>query len=144
MAFTAKRAISGTWGELWLDGDLVGECTAFSAKYAYNKEEIKMCGQMVSDSKVLSVKGTGSIDTIKINSRFADITNSILEGVDVRFTIIGKLADPDADGNERVAIYNVSFDDATLASWNAGSTITVTSPFTFTRHEFLQTIGVDE
>lgn len=38
---SAKRVISGTWGELWLDGEKVAEVTACQAKVALNKETIK-------------------------------------------------------------------------------------------------------
>ena len=40
MAFdSAKRVISGTWGEVWLDGEYVGECYALQAKHAFTKED---------------------------------------------------------------------------------------------------------
>ena len=41
----------------------------------------------------------------------------IKRGVDRRFTVISKLRDPDSYGAERVALYDVSFDDLTLADW---------------------------
>mgnify|MGYP002236849848 FL=1 len=43
----------------------------------------------------------------------------IKRGVDRRFTVISKLRDPDSYGAERVALYDVSFDDLTLADWQA-------------------------
>ena len=35
---SAKRVINGTWGEVWLDGEKVAECTAYQQKLAKNKE----------------------------------------------------------------------------------------------------------
>lgn len=139
---SAKRVISGTWGQLWMDGELIAECSAFQAKYTNNKEKVAICGQMVNDSKVVSVDGTGSITLHKVYSRFATQNDSILKGRDTRCTLIGKLADPDSYGVEGVAIYNVSFDDQTLADWAAGKLGEVTKPFTFTRHKYLDTIDV--
>ena len=60
----------------------------------------------------------------------------------MRCTIISKLRDPDSYGAERVALYNVSFDDLTLADWQAATMGTVTAPFTFSRYELLDTIEV--
>ena len=137
---SAKRAISGTWGEVWIDGELVAECTACQAKYTYNKETVPMCGQMVNDKKVVSVDGTGSITLNKVYSRMSEKSDMILQGRDVRSTIITKLADPDAYGFERVAIYNVSWDDQTLADWAQGKLGTTTHPFTYTRHKYLDKI----
>ena len=56
---SVKRVMSGTWGQIWLDGELVGECYGFQAKIALNKEEVPQCGVMWTDSKVKSMKGTG-------------------------------------------------------------------------------------
>lgn len=46
--------------------------------------------------------------------------SGIQDGIDVRCTVILKLSDPDSWGAERVALYNVSFDDMTLAGLEGG------------------------
>ncbi|MDB7861068.1 phage tail tube protein [Intestinimonas butyriciproducens] len=140
---SAKRVISGTWGEVWLDGDKVSECYGLQAKVSFNKEDIALCGQMASDKKVTSIECTGSLRMHKVTSRMAlAIGENIRKGKDVRFTIVSKLKDPDAYGAERVVLSNVSFDDLTLADWEAKSVGKVECPFTFTDYEFLDEIGV--
>ena len=143
MAFdNAKRVMSGTWGEVWLDGDKVAEAYGLQLKVSYNKEDVKMCGQMAVDSKVTSVKMTGSLKMHKVNSRMAlKIGSEIRNGKDLRFTIISKLDDPDAYGAERIAVKNVSMDDLTLADWEAGVNGTIEAPFTFTDYNFLDTVN---
>ena len=140
---SAKRVVSGTWGEVWLDGDKVSECYGLQAKVSFNKEDIALCGQMASDKKVTSIECTGSLRMHKVTSRMAlAIGENIRNGKDVRFTIVSKLKDPDAYGAERVVLSNVSFDDLTLADWEAKSVGKVECPFTFTDYEFLDEIGV--
>ena len=140
---SAKRVISGTWGEVWLDGDKVSECYGLQAKVSFNKEDIALCGQMASDKKVTSIECTGSLRMHKVTSRMAlAIGENIRNGKDVRFTIVSKLKDPDAYGAERVVLSNVSFDDLTLADWEAKSVGKVECPFTFNDYEFLEEIGV--
>ena len=140
---SAKRVISGTWGEVWLDGDKVSECYGLQAKVSFNKEDIALCGQMAIDKKVTSIECTGSLRMHKVTSRMAlAIGENIRNGKDVRFTIVSKLKDPDAYGAERVVLSNVSFDDLTLADWEAKSVGKVECPFTFTDYEFLDEIGV--
>lgn len=143
MAFdSAKRVISGTWGEVWLDEDYVSECYGLTAKMAFNKEDVGICRQMAIDSKVVSTKGTGSIKLHKISSRMANkIGEEIRNGKDIRFTIISKLADPDANGTERVRLSNVSFDELSLADWEVGSLGRTDTPFTFTDYKLLDSIG---
>ena len=140
---SAKRVISGTWGEVWLGGDKGAECYGLQAKVSFNKEDIALCGQMASDKKVTSIECTGSLRMHKVTSRMAlAIGENIRNGKDVRFTIVSKLKDPDAYGAERVVLSNVSFDDLTLADWEAKSVGKVECPFTFTDYEFLDEIGV--
>jgi len=141
---SAKRVISGTWGELWLNGEYVAECYGFQAKITYTKEDVAMCRQMLVDSKTTSGKGTGSVMLHKVNSRMINVIGEhIVNGRDVRFTIVSKLADPDAYGAERVSLSNVSFDDLTVADWEAAKKGAVTCPFTFASNpKWLDKIGV--
>lgn len=141
---SAKRVISGTWGELWLDGEYVAECYALQLKASYNKETIQLTGQMAEDAKVTSIKNTGSVELYHVNSRMIKKLAEIKNGRDVRCTIISKLDDPDAYGAERVKAENVSFDDLTLADWKVAATGSITAPFTFTDYAFLDEIEVEE
>lgn len=139
----AKRAISGTWGEVWLDQDKVGECYGAQAKINFKKEPIAICGQMGEDTKITGWNGTGSLRMHKVNSRMANKGLSLaMEGKEVRYTIISKLADPDSYGAERVVLKNVSFDDLTLADWEAGQVGKIECPFTFSDMEYLDKINI--
>lgn len=138
---SAKRVMSGTFGEVWLDGDYVAEIFKMQGKFTFNKTEITQAGKMVVDSKVTSVKGTGSLGMHKVNSRMAiKIGEAILNGKDLRFTVVSKLDDPDAYGAERVALSGVSFDDLTLIDWEAGVVGKIECPFTFTDRKFLDQV----
>lgn len=139
---SAKRVISGTWGELWLDGEKVAEVTACQAKVALNKETINLCGAFMTDVKAISATGTGSLTLHKVDSGLARKMDGIKSGVDRRFTLISKLKDPDSYGAERIALYGVSFDDLTLADWQAATLGSVTAPFTFVDYEYLDQIEV--
>ena len=132
--------LSGTWGELWIDGEKVAECTACQIKVNKNKETINLCGQFMADTKATSGNGTGSLTLYHVDSGLAQKMGDLQSGTDRRFTIISKLKDPDSWGAERVAVYNVSFDDLGLADWQAATVGTVTAPFTFSRYELLDQI----
>lgn len=135
-----SRVMSGTFGEVWVDGELWMELSAAQAKYSYNKSKINMCGNMVTGNKVTSVSGTGSLTVHKVYTRNRKRADAILDGKDVRATVIIKLDDPDAFGAERVALYDVSFDDETIADFTAGEPAKATYPFTFGHREWLDTI----
>lgn len=141
MAVETKRICNGTFGELWLDGDYVGECYKAQAKVEFTKEEIKQCGMFFTDSKVVGCKGTGSLTMRKVNSRMAiKVADMVRNKQDVRFTLISKLADPDAYGAERVSVSGVQFDDLTLFDWEAQKPLETETPFIFTGYEYLDQI----
>ena len=139
---SAKRVVNGTYGELWIDGEKVSEVTACQAKVALNKETVNLCGQFMDATKATSATGTGSLTLHKGDSGFAQKMAGIQSGLDRRFTVISKLKDPDGYGAERVALYDVSFDDLTLADWQAATVGQVTAPFTFGNFEYLDMIAV--
>ncbi|MDF2511007.1 MAG: Phage-like element protein xkdM [Herbinix sp.] len=139
---TGKRIMNGTWGEVWMDNEKVGECTGCQAKMSMTKEDVNICGRMAVDKKVTGISYTGSLTLNKVNSRMVlTIGTKIKEGIDPRFKIISKLDDPDAYGAERMVLKNVSFDDITLADWKAATMGSVEAPFTFTDYYALETVG---
>lgn len=136
----ANRVMSGTWGEVWVNNEKWAELSGFQAKFTYNKSPVNICGAMAEDAKITSVKGTGSITVSKVYTRNIDAADALMEGHDVRATIVAKLADPDAYGAERVALYNVSFDDETIMDFQHGQLGKSTHPFTFTKREWLDVV----
>lgn len=133
----ASRVMNGTWGALWENGSEIAEVTAFQVKVTKTKSAINQCGLMAEDSKVTSIKYSGSMTLNKVYTRGADDLESIVQGLDVRKTLVGELADPDAVGAERIACYGVSYDEQTLADWAAAKAGTLTIPFTCTRVKHL-------
>lgn len=94
-----------------------------------------------TDSKVVGCKGTGSLTMHKVNSRMAiKVADMVRNKQDVRFTLISKLADPDAYGAERVSVSGVQFDDLTLFDWEAQKPLETETPFIFTGYEYLDQI----
>ena len=142
MAIDSRKIMNGTYGEVWLDDAQIGECKGLQAKVEFQREDVNLCGQAAVDSKMNGWKGTGSLKLFKVNSRMANLMASYFsDGKDVRFSIISKLADPDATGTERVKIKNVSFGDLMLADWEAATVGEVEIAFTFTGFDFLDKVN---
>ena len=138
MALDTRKVINGTHGSLWINDQEVSEVKSFQVKAEFQKEEVKIAGQMATDTKYMGYSIKGSLSLHKVNSRMIKfISDSIKAGKEPRFTLIGKLADPDADGVERIAIKNVSFDDLTLMDWEVGAIGQSEHPFTATAWEVL-------
>ena len=135
------KIVNGTYGQVFLGDDEVAEMKAFQAKLEFQKEEIRVAGQMATDTKLMGYSGKGSLQLHKVNSRMVKLLlDEIKQGKDPRFTLIGKLADPNSNGAERIAIKNVSFDDLTLFDFEVGAVGQVECPFTFTDMETMDLI----
>ena len=141
MALDTTKVINGTYGTVFLGDDEIAEMKSFQAKLEFQKEEIKVAGQMATDTKLMGYSGKGSLSLHKVNSRMVQtLLNEIKQGKDPRFTLIGKLADPNSEGAERIAIKNVSFDDLTLFDFEVGAVGATECPFTFTDIECIDLI----
>ena len=114
----AAEVRSGTWGELWLDGEQVAECYGCQIKVNKTKEDVQRCRTLVAGKKMTGVAVTGTIRIYNATSRLIKLeAEAIQQGKDLRHTIISNLDDPDNPDNQRISVSGVSFDDLTLADW---------------------------
>ena len=118
-----NQVLSGTWGELWIDGFKVLEFKKVEVKASTNREDIQV--GIAVDSKMTGVKGEITVTTNKVYSRYYDILEKYKSGKDVRSQIITKLADPDAVNGqqERYSIDNVWWNDLPIFSAEMGGII---------------------
>ena len=129
---------SGTWGSLWLDGEQVAECYGFQCKVNKTKEDVSRCRTLVQGKKVTAVAITGSVRIYNATSRLIQLEGEALaEGRDLRHVIISNLDDPDNPSNQRISVKGVSFDDLTLADWEAAKLGQIEAPFTAESFEIL-------
>lgn len=143
MSFKGKNVINGTYGSVWVDGEKINECFGLKATVEIQREDIKMCGNLWTASKMLGATGKGSIKLHKVSTRFEEkIFNAINSGEDTDFEIQSMLADPDAlnKGKETVLLKGVQFDELTMQDFEAGAAATVEIPFRFCGAEYLDKI----
>lgn len=137
----ANKVINGTFAEVWINDVLVDEIAAFQAKIEFDKEDIDICGEMMTQHKITGHSGTGSMTLKKTNSRMIKLlANFMKDGLEPDVTIVGKLADPGNGESERISISGVSFDDLTLFDFEVKKLGEVECPFTFTKYKFIDLI----
>ena len=134
----SKLVRSGTWGSLWLDGEQVSEGYGCQIKVNKTKDDVARCRTLVSGKKLPGVSVTGTVRIYNATSRLIELeAAAINNGTDLRHTIISNLDDPDTPNNQRIAVKGVSFDDLTLADWEAAKLGTIEAPFTAESYEVL-------
>lgn len=137
----AKNVINGTFGSVWIDNELWAEVESFEAVVNIDYEDVHIAGSLSTHKKQTGWNGTGSLTIKKINSRVnKKMADGVKTGQTPRMKIVGKLADPDSFGAERVAIHDVTFDSFTLMKFEQKTPINQDLPFAFSDYELVDTI----
>jgi hypothetical protein len=135
------QVISGTFGKVWWDGELVFEAKGLEASIEMQMEAVKQAGQLADGQKMLGYSGTGTLRLHKVFSRaLRKLTASIKQGINPEFTLVSELNDPAAFGAERVILKGVQFTTLPLANWELGAMGEQELPFAFTDWEPVSTI----
>lgn len=118
-----NHTLSGTWGEVWVDGEKIFELSKIEQKVTINREDVQI--DIDVDSKATGLKGEFTLAVKKVYTRFFRILDQMKQGKDVRVQIIAKLADPDTIGGqqERYSTDNCWFNDLPLVGWEKGKSI---------------------
>jgi hypothetical protein len=134
--FEAQRVMSGTQGEIWIEGKHMAEVTGFKAEIKLIKEEVNQVKTMFKQYKVVGCEGTGNVKMNHVSSYFINLmADNIRKGRQTVVTIRAKLDDPDAIGREEVIIRDATFDKLTLMDWEAKKLTEDDYDFTFTDFE---------
>lgn len=134
--FESQRVMSGTQGEIWIEGKYMAEVTAFNAEIKLIKEEVNQVKIMFKQYKVVGCEGTGNVKMNHVSSYFINLmADNIRKGRQTVVTIRAKLDDPDAVGREEVIIRDATFDKLTLMDWEAKKLTEDDYDFTFTDFE---------
>ncbi|CAM3442080.1 phage tail tube protein [Marinicrinis lubricantis] len=137
----ANEVINGTYGTVWVDGELWAEVDTFEAKVTVNYEDVNFAGQGGTFKKATGWAGEGSMTIKKIYSRVQrKMADQVRKGIYPRFEIVGKLSDPDARGTERVAIHDVTIGEFMLLKFEQKTLGSEEIPFTFSDYEMIDTI----
>ena len=137
---SAERVRSGSHGSCWLDGELGAEIYGLQIKVNKTKEQIPRCGAFMEGHKLMSARITGTVKLYNATSRMIELQAAALkQGKDTRHVLVSKLDDPDATSVQRVQVTVVSFDDLTLADWEAAKIGVIEAPFTADDYTILET-----
>ena len=126
----------GTWGQVWVDGELLSEATKFRAEVNINYEDVSMARNLMTGKKITGLEGEGEITLHKVSSFVMDkIAADIKKGIVPDITIESSMQDPAGLGEERIAVKHVKFEKITLADWERGSLGEESYSFTFSDYE---------
>ncbi len=115
--YRGRNVVSGSWGELWWDGDKLAILNKYEIKATPERVDIPGEGLDI-DSKIVAVKVEGSFSVKKLYSKNAKrFVEAWKQGLDPRSELIGKIDDPDALGAERVSVRNVWLNEIAIMNF---------------------------
>lgn len=128
--------INGTYGSVWWDGEQIYEVESFEAKLTPNYEDVNMAGSPATYKKGMGYSGDGTLTLKKIFSRPQQkMASQLRKGIFPRFTLAGKLADPEAYGTERVILQDVTINEIMLMKFEQKTLGSVEIPFNFSDYD---------
>ncbi|MED1850350.1 phage tail tube protein [Brevibacillus borstelensis] len=138
----ASRVINGTYGRVWVDGELWAEVDSFEAKVTINYEDVNFAGEGATFKKAIGWTGEGSMTIKKIHSRIQQkMAAAVRRGEYPRLQIVGKVADPSAFGAERIAFYDVTVNEFLLLRFEQKTLGSEEIPFAFSDYEAIDSIS---
>jgi hypothetical protein len=143
-SYSQEQVINGTYGEVWVSGEYLAEVTSLEAKVTIDYADVNMTRVLAKHRKMTGWEGKGTVKLNKVTSFFINLLSSNTKaGKQTTCTIVSKLKDPNAVGAERVALKGVTFDEISLANWEAKKNGEESVGFGFTDWELLDVISSD-
>lgn len=136
-----NNIIRGTYGRVWMNGELLAEAKSFEGKATMNFEEVNLAGDLGTHQRYMGYAGEGTMVLHKVDSKIAKtIAEGIRTGIlpDIKF--VGKLEDPTALGAERVEFLEVSIDELMLLKFENKAILELEVPFKFADFNYIDMI----
>lgn len=138
----ANRVINGTYGTVWVDGELWAEVDAFEAKVTVTYEDVNFANEGGTFRKAIGWVGEGTMTIKKIYSRVQRaMAANVRKGIYPRIEFVGKVGDPDAQGAERVALHDATINEFMLLKFEQKTVGSEEVPFAFSDYEMVDTIA---
>ena len=141
VTFSSNKVFRGTHGKLWVNNQAMADVKSFEAKASIDYEDMNINGDYGMKKRYMGYSIAGTITLHKFDSFIVKLyKDAVMSGELPDIKIVAALDDPTADGPERVALYDVCFDEITLSKFENRTVIEEEVPFTAGSFEFLDVI----
>ncbi|KEZ85549.1 terminase [Clostridium sulfidigenes] len=141
MGVNVNRVLTGSSGNVWVNGKLLSQLKSIELKVTGNFEDLNFCGDNSTYSRYTGFTGEGTMTLQKIDSTILElIGDAYISGVMPDIKIITKLTDKSTGKSERVAVSDVTITEFMLAKFEAKALIEEELPLKFSKYDVLETI----
>jgi len=137
----SNRVINGTFGSVWVNNEKWLDVEEFEAKVTIDYEDVNRAEDLATHKKMTGWTGEGNLKVKKVYSRGSGLlAEAVKKGSIPDINMVGKLADPDAFGTERIAINEVTFSEFMLLQFGQKTIGSEELPFSFADYDLIDSI----
>ena len=126
----AVNIINGTNGKLYVNGVRYANIKSFELKATLNYEEVDINGNLAKQYVYTGYSLSGTMSLHKVNSHNANLVKEGMKtGVMPDIKFVASVNDPNFDGQDRVEVEDVTFDEVTLLAFENAQVGTEDVPF---------------
>jgi len=142
MAVNANRVLTGSAGNVWLNGRLLSQIKSVELKITGSFEDVSFVGSYATESVYTGWTGEGTLTMQKIDSTVLDLmADAYSSGAMPEIKIITKVTDKSTGQSERAAVSNVVVTEFLLAKFENKTLLEEELPLKFSKYEVLETIS---
>ena len=113
-----NKILRGTFGRVWMNGERLSNVKEYEAKATLNYEDVDMNDDLSTARRYMGYSVEGTMLLHKVDSKVLKLyQKGIVSGDIPEIKFVSAIADPTVDGQERVEIYGVTFDEVTLSKF---------------------------
>lgn len=141
MSNMVNQILTGSAGNVWLQGKLLAQVKSIELKVSGNFDDINFCGDTATYSKFSGWNGEGTLTMYKIDSTVLKLIADAYNSGDMPdIKIVTKLTNVKTGKSERVAVSGITITEFTLAKFEAKANVEEELPIKFSKYEVLDTI----
>lgn len=141
MSNMVNQILTGSAGNVWLQGQLLAQVKSIELKVSGNFDDINFCGDTATYSKFSGWNGEGTLTMYKIDSTVLKLIADAYNSGDMPdIKIVTKLTNVKTGKSERVAVSGITITEFTLAKFEAKANVEEELPIKFSKYEVLDTI----
>lgn len=139
--YKSQEVINGTFGHLWVNGEIVAEVKSFQVKLDLTWEEVSMADRLTPGRKLIGADISGELTLHKVDSKFQKMYKNAINGEVPDIEFIGAVEDPQAKGAERIMLEEVIFTSLDLMKYEMKTLTEQSLPFNAANYDYLDMIA---
>ena len=129
--FSHNKVIRGTFGRVWVNGELMANVKSFEAKMTIDYEDLDINGDFAQKKRYMGYSIAGTMTLHKIDSYIFNLyADAYQRGEMPDVYIIASITDPQTSQTQRVRLTGVQFSEITLLQFENGTVLEEEVPFT--------------